>query len=161
MALTSSTRTDAPRYVHPRDDESSGSLSVPMAISRSALESRKEDYYGKWKEHIHLGWIQDSSRGSFAPASLTLKKSTVLGSIDVHTIKLAENSIFYGPVRVARIQMGCMRFCYVPGRSSRTPRRYNCRPDMAFQGALSEETHQEALRVRPQFKSTHYGEPNY
>jgi|GEM_PF-4261921 hypothetical protein len=50
---------DAPLYVHPRDDESSGSLSVPMAISRRALESRTEDYYGKGRRHIHLGWNQE------------------------------------------------------------------------------------------------------
>ena len=41
----SALENDAPLYVHPRDDESSGSLSVPMAISRRALESRTEDYY--------------------------------------------------------------------------------------------------------------------
>jgi hypothetical protein len=98
---------------------------------------------------------------SFAPAELTIKKSTVLGSIEVHAIKLAENSIFSGPVKVARTQIGCMRFCYVPKRSSRTPKRYNCQPDNVIQKAPAGKKHQEALRVRPQFKGVQYGKPNY
>jgi hypothetical protein len=102
-----------------------------------------------------------SPSGSFAWAELTIKKSTVLGSIEVHAMRLAENSIFRGPVKVARTQSGCMRFCYVPRKSSRTPKRYNCQPDMVIQKAPGGEKHQEALRVKPQFKSVQYGKPNY
>jgi len=46
----------------------------------------------------------------------------------VHAIELAENSIFTSCVNVARRQLGCMRFCYVPS-GCRTPRRYHCQPD--------------------------------
>lgn len=99
--------------------------------------------------------------GSFAPVELTIKKTTVLGSTDVQAIRLAENSIFCGPVNVARTQRGCMRFCYVPRRPSRTPKRYNCQPDMVIQKAPVGEMHKEALRVRPQFKGEQYGKPNY
>ncbi|HWQ19456.1 MAG TPA: hypothetical protein VN455_06720, partial [Methanotrichaceae archaeon] len=102
-----------------------------------------------------------SSSGSFAPAVLTIKKSTVLGSIDTHSISSAENTIFRGHVKVARTQTGCMRFCFVPKRSSRTPRRYNCQPDMVILEAPPGKEYHEALRVRPQFKSIQYGEPNY
>ncbi|MFL5541421.1 MAG: hypothetical protein ACJ8J0_20705, partial [Longimicrobiaceae bacterium] len=80
-----------------------------------------------------------------AHAVLTIQRSTVFGEIQAHAIRLAENSLFIGRVRVARRQLGCMRFCYVtPG--SRTPRRYRCQPDEA------EEAVREALpgvEVRP------------
>ena len=65
-----------------------------------------------------------------AHAVLTVQRTTVFGEIQAHAIQLAENSIFVGRIRVARRQLGCMRFCYVtPG--SRTPRRYRCQPDIA------------------------------
>jgi hypothetical protein len=67
--------------------------------------------------------------------------------VQTHAIELAENSIFTGIVRVARRQVGCMRFCYVPA-GSRTPRRYACQPDLAAE-------------VAPNFKSTRYGESQY
>ena len=67
--------------------------------------------------------------GLCAYAALTIVRSTVFGRIESHAIELAENSIFGGVIRVARRQLGCMRFCYVtPG--SRTPRRYQCQPDL-------------------------------
>jgi hypothetical protein len=69
-----------------------------------------------------------------AHAVLTIERTTVFGTIEAHAIALAENSIFDGRIRVARRQLGCMRYCYVtPG--SRTPRRYRCQPDLAEQDA--------------------------
>jgi hypothetical protein len=77
-----------------------------------------------------------------AHARLTLRRCTVFGKILTHAIDLAENSLFNGELRVARRQIGCMRFCsVVPG--SRTPRRYEC------------------TSVRPLFNSTLYGTPTY
>src|SRR5262249_51008629 len=111
--------------------------------------------------------------GRHANAVLTLVRSTVLGRVVVHSIRLAENTIFSGCVRVARRQTGCARFCYVP-RDSRTPARYHCQPDLvvaavegAFQrGELTRRERdaariREALRVRPHFNSTRYGIPTY
>jgi hypothetical protein len=108
-----------------------------------------------------------------AHAVLTLRNVTVFGQVQTHAIKLAENSIFTGKVRVARRQFGCMRFCYVP-EQSRTPRRYRCQPDLV-EGPIRQqdvfkiasEVQKEALlepgrlRVRPQFDSTRYGTPTY
>jgi hypothetical protein len=117
-----------------------------------------------------------------AHATLTVLRSTVFGEIQVHAIALAENSIFDGLIKVARRQIGCMRFCYItPG--SRMPRRYNCQPDLAEQAiaaelresfkklsALSDSQKEEEIkaaqqrereRVRPQFNSMHYGTPAY
>jgi hypothetical protein len=104
---------------------------------------------------------------------LSLVRSTVIGRVEVHAIRLAENSILLGDVTVGRRQLGCMRFCYVPP-GSRTPRQYRCHPDHVWQiveqrierGELSaadreRERESEALRVRPQFNSLLYGDPTY
>lgn len=70
-----------------------------------------------------------------AHAVLRVLRCTVIGQLQTHAIELAEDSIFTGTVRVARRQIGCMRFCYVPA-GSRTPRRYRCQPDLAVRKAL-------------------------
>jgi hypothetical protein len=105
-----------------------------------------------------------------AHAKLATLRTTVLGKILVHAIELAENSIFTGLVRVARSQVGCMRFCYVPDES-RTPRRYNCQPDLVKQAVDRDDTipatekaaerQHEIDRVEPVFNSVHYGIPTY
>jgi hypothetical protein len=86
-----------------------------------------------------------------------VERSTVFGDVRVHSIDLAENSIFEGIVRVARRQVGCLRFCsLMTAKDSRTPRRYNCQPDLA-----EEERAGTGQRVRPRFNSTRYGTPGY
>lgn len=108
-----------------------------------------------------------------AHSVLTILRTTVIGYIATHAIALAENCIFHGRVKVARRQIGCMRFCYVPPRS-RTPRRYNCQPDLVSQvvderrargeiGAseVEEVKERERHRVRPRFNSERYGSPDY
>ena len=95
-----------------------------------------------------------------AHARLTIERSTVFGQVQVHSIDLAENAIFEGKVTVARRQQGCMRFCYVtPG--SRTPRRYECQPDLVTKDKTGEAKAREERRVRPRFNSTRYGRPDY
>ncbi len=104
-----------------------------------------------------------------AHAILTIARSTVFGRVQVHAIELAENSIFVGLVRVARRQIGCVRFCSIsPG--SRTPRRYNCQPDLVEQAVVeaigdpierAAAQQRERERVRPQFNSMRYGTPTY
>jgi hypothetical protein len=106
-----------------------------------------------------------------AHARLTVARSTVFGRIQAHAIDLAENSIFEGRVEVARSQWGCMRFCYVTPHS-RTPRRYNCQPDLveqiakaatepATEAEKSAAAERERDRVRPQFDNVRYGTPTY
>jgi len=108
--------------------------------------------------------------GGFAWASMRILRCTVFGRILTHAITLGEDSIFDGEVRVARRQIGCIRFCYVrPG--SRTPRRYHCEPDLVDAGArakakLTNEdaaalVAQERRRVAPRFSSKRYGAPDY
>jgi hypothetical protein len=110
---------------------------------------------------------------SMAYARLTVARCTVFGEICAHELALAENSIFAGEVCVARRQTGCVRFCYVPPES-RTPRRYECQPDLvlravreAFSAGEITTTERdaalaaEALRVIPEFNGTRYGQPAY
>ncbi|MCL4705833.1 hypothetical protein KJ068_11765 [bacterium] len=144
---------------------------IPMRISDSILDATSQE-----REAIGAPGYP------LAHAVLTIARSTVFGQIQVHAIKLAENSIFAGLIKVARRQLGCMRFCSVsPG--SRTPRRYKCQPDLTEQ-AITEELHEsfnkssilsdlqketeikaaqqrERDRVRPQFNSTRYGTATY
>jgi hypothetical protein len=97
-------------------------------------------------------------------------RSTLFGKVEVHAIELAENSIFNGMVRVARTQIGCVRFCYVPD-GSRTPSQYNCQPALVKQAVddnadippeeKDAAKQSEIDRVRPLFNSTRYGSPTY
>lgn len=108
-----------------------------------------------------------------AHAVATIQRCTVFGIVQVHAIELAENSIFNDCVNVARRQLGCMRFCYVPV-DCRTPRRYSCQPDLvskpileAFaQGTITAQERDrrseiERQRVQPQFTDRLYGQPGY
>jgi len=87
-----------------------------------------------------------------AHAALTLQNCTVFGQVQTHAILLGENTIFTGIVRVARRQLGCLRYCYVPP-GSRTPRRHRCQPDLV--DAVDD------VRVIPRFTSVRYGTPAY
>ena len=121
-----------------------------------------------------------SGNKTIAYANLTTIRSTIIGKVLTHAIPLAENSIFMGFIKVARSQIGCMRFCYVLP-CSHTPRRFNCQPDLV-ESAIAKylietatsagelkptDTELEAAkqwerdRVRPQFNSTRYGTPTY
>lgn len=95
-----------------------------------------------------------------AHARLTIQRCTVFGQLQVHAIDLGENCTFNGRVTVARRQEGCLRFCYVtPG--SRTPRRYECQPDLAVKGKTGDDKATEETRVRPRFNNKRYGRPDY
>lgn len=99
----------------------------------------------------------------FARTRLTVQRSTIFGGIRTHEIALAENSILFGLVEVARAQRGCVRFCYVPP-GSRTPRRHACQPDRALEGIAASETalRNEAERsVVPAWTTTVFGQPGY
>ncbi|MFF4346165.1 hypothetical protein [Streptomyces sp. NPDC001530] len=95
-----------------------------------------------------------------AHVALSIARSTVLGTLAVRSVDLAENSLFTGRVDVARTQSGCVRFCFVP-RDSRTPRRYQCQPDLATGAAAEADKDLAAQRVTPRFASTRYGVPEY
>jgi hypothetical protein len=132
---------------------------ICMHISDSIMDATNPDYN-----------VLSSPDTAVAPVLLNIARSTVLGKIQVHVIELAENCIFNGQITVARRQTGCMRFCYVT-LPSRTPRRYNCQPDLVIQAVDEDETIAiedkptakviESNRVRPLFNSIRYGMPSY
>jgi hypothetical protein len=104
-----------------------------------------------------------------AHAVLSIQRTTVFGIVNVRAIESADDSIFMGCLNVARRQIGCMRFCYVPP-GCRTPRRYHCQPDLVAQAvidAVPDPAAQaamiasERIRLRPQFTSVRYGKPAY
>jgi hypothetical protein len=84
---------------------------IPLSISDSIVDATGHDMQA-------IGAPGDG----IAHVLLTISDTTVFGIVDVHAIALAENCIFTGCVNVARRQIGCMRFCYVPCHC-RTPRR--------------------------------------
>jgi hypothetical protein len=107
-----------------------------------------------------------------AHAVLQIVRSTIIGQVETNSIALASDSIFTGVISVTRRQIGCMRFCYVPPES-RTPRRYNCQPDLV-EAAVNRKFDKpeqndkrvnalrtERIRVEPQFNSKRYGRPEY
>jgi hypothetical protein len=131
---------------------------IPLTIANSIVDATAADRQA-------IG----APSGGIAHAVLTMQNVTVFGIVDVHAIQLAENSLFTGCVNVARRQIGCMRFCYVPS-GCRTPRRYRCQPDgvvaevkrrLSDPGLIEAGVASECLRVRPQFTSDRYGTPAY
>lgn len=131
---------------------------IPLQLSDSVLDAMHDD-----EKALSAFGVP------FAHALLTVERSTVIGCVLTHAIALAENSIFTGIIKVARRQIGCMRFCYVTP-CSRTPRRFNCQPDLVEKVIREKKLPEpeqtravanERLRVRPQFNSTRYGTPNY
>jgi hypothetical protein len=137
---------------------------LPMHISDSLLDALDDE-----KEAL------GAPGTAGAHVTLTIQRSTVFGVVQVHAIELGENTLFTGCLNVARRQLGCLRFCYVP-RGCRTPKRYHCQPDLAEQSLaealaqaqplLSPAEREAALalereRVRPQFNGVRYGQPAY
>jgi hypothetical protein len=150
------------------NDDEVTSDPIPIQISDSILDATSD-------EREALG----APGYPVAHALLTITRSTVFGEIHAHAIELAENCIFGGRVRVARRQRGCVRFSYVPP-GSRTPRRFECQPELAEQtiesqwrAAAKQESpgqlnagidsakQREADRVRPHFNSVRYGTSTY
>jgi hypothetical protein len=108
---------------------------------------------------------------AIAHVALTIRRSTVLGTVEVHSVPLGDTCIFTSCVHVARRRIGCLRYCYVPP-GCRTPRRYRCQPDevervararagTATGPALEAEVARERQRVRPRFVAERYGRPEY
>jgi hypothetical protein len=140
------------------NEDEVGADPIPVCISDSILDAT-----GSMIEAIGAPGF------AVAPTVLTIRRSTVFGIVDVHAVELAENSLFSACINVARRQLGCMRFCYVPP-GCRTPRRYHCQPDLVAQAVresgAAPAKHAaliaaEAERVRPQFTAERYGLPGY
>ena len=93
--------------------------------------------------------VDGGTGAALAAPAAEVQTSTVVGRTDVRSLE-AGNSIFTGPVNVARRQVGCVRYCYLP-LGSLAPRRYQCQPRSAA----------DAGRLLPQFTALTYGRPGY
>jgi hypothetical protein len=93
-------------------------------------------------------------------ATLHVENSTIIGRVWAEAIRLASNTIFYArlgkrdpwqaPVWAARVQVGCVRFSWLPAGSI-APRQYECLPpDAASEPALE-----------PTFVTLGFGKPGY
>ena len=95
---------------------------------------------------------------------VNIQRSTVFGSTQAGEIELASDSIFTDRIDVARTQIGCVRFCFVP-IDSRIPRAFRCQPAQALEdlGSSASADDQNLLLIRmvPSFESVRYGTPNY
>jgi hypothetical protein len=135
-----------------------GADPIPLCITDSIVDATAP-------ERVAIG----SFGAGVAHAVLTIERATVFGMIEVHAVNRASNCIFNDCLNVARRQIGCIRYSYVPP-GCRTPRRYHCQPDLAEQ--IVRERLQagpprdaaiaaERVRVRPQFTHRRYGRPGY
>jgi hypothetical protein len=133
---------------------------VDIIVSDSIVDATRADLVAIGATNLPLAFAQ-----------LSIVRSTVIGEVKTHAIRLAENSIFMSLIGVGRRQLGCMRYCYVTS-GSRTPRRYRCQPETAIatvtdtgpplsdaEKALLKDREQH--RVRPHFNSLRYGTAAY
>jgi len=88
-----------------------------------------------------------------------IQKSTIFGETECLTLN-AGNSIFTGKITAKRSQSGCVRFCYIPDKS-KTPRRYNCQPDLAIQKSKKSLIDFNKSRIIPSFTSEIFGNYAY
>ncbi|WP_266168806.1 hypothetical protein [Dyella subtropica] len=95
-----------------------------------------------------------------AGADLHVEDSTIVGKLRTRTLLLASNTLFFArrgahdpwPAALwcSRTQVGCVRFCSLPGDAI-TPRRYECLPP----------TPEQAAAFEPRFVALRYGHPSY
>lgn len=113
-----------------------------------------------------------SVKDTFQPGPRTrLERTTVFGSVRVKELDLVSDCIITGETIAERRQNGCVRFSYIRD-GSRTPRRYNCQPDLALAGREEKwqehsdspdtgESRRAIDVVLPAFTCLHYGQPAY
>lgn len=113
--------------------------------------------------------------GQVAAGELRLVRTTIIGTIRVRALALAEHALVTGTVVSEQQQHGCVRFSYLPS-DSRVPRRYRCQPEWAVQRARdaaqrldpsvgSDVLAQLEARIRsslrPVFTTSRFGQPAY
>jgi len=113
-----------------------------------------------------------AAAGGEAGPPAVIERCTVLGGVHVRELTRGSESLFLEAVEVERLQVGCVRFSYVP-EGSRTPRRYRCQPSLALAEraeAMGLDSPADlpaadvaaiARRVKPAFTAVLYGDPAY
>ena len=90
---------------------------------------------------------------------MTVIASTLFGTTAAGRLE-ASNSLFDGLVSITRRQEGCVRYSYLPAKST-TPRRHRCQPDLVMTDLPTAEAAREAMRVTPAFTRIHFDTPAY
>ena len=113
--------------------------------------------------------------GRAAAGTLRLTRTTVIGTVRVRAVELAEHALVAGQVVSEQQQQGCIRFSYLPS-DSRVPRRYRCQPEWAVQQArdaaqqrdpstpepvLAQLEARIRSSLRPVFSTDQFGQPAY
>jgi hypothetical protein len=144
-------------------------VEIEKSIIGTVLVQRDEVRAEPMRLNIRASVVDSTTSGGDAIAApnkrpahvvATVIDSTVIGRTRVHAIELGENSIFTSTVNVARMQVGCLRYCYVPAGST-TPRRHECQPDLVMRAAGVTTPGTEAAAVEPKFVTLRYGLPDY
>lgn len=111
--------------------------------------------------HIEESIVDGAGSDSVSASgtAVEIEKMTAFGRTNALEIK-AGNSIFTDNLTVVRRQTGCVRFSYVP-QGSKTPRRFRCQPDLAFEDATLADKNAIKARLVPSFSSEQYGNYAY
>ncbi len=106
--------------------------------------------------------------GTLPGPDLELDTCTITGEVNARRILLATGALFKKRVLVQRKQDGCMRYCYIDERVSKTPRRFRCQPEYIIlekgKRPAGLSVQQEVLirnRTIPVFTSSQYGKSGY
>lgn len=124
-------------------------ITGPLRLAETASLTLADCIVDAGPDGLALAAAADRPAGA-----LEARASTLIGRVHVLTLS-AQDTIFLAsgdpvPVRVERLQQGCVRFCHVPP-GSRTPRRYRCVPAAA----------EAAGRLAPAFSALAWGAPGY
>lgn len=111
--------------------------------------------------------------------SATIERTTIFGPSFFRSLDLATEVIFTEPVIAEERHKGCVRFSFVPERST-TPRRYRCQPDLRIaqdirkakdrakaEGMPLGSSDLDDIRAKirawlaPSFTAEDYGKPGY
>ncbi len=135
-----------------------GHLSLTEPMEFAVINDSIVDGVGFAQTGSGVGYAIGTASSAGPPMSI--QRSTIYGKVHAREMTLASEVLFTSQITIKRRQVGCIRFCYVtPG--SRTPRRYRCQPDSALKENPAPMATIVAARVRPEFTSTHYGDPGY
>ena len=173
LVLTDLPRRRRSRAPEPVDRPAVELRTTCVEVDRSIIGSIvvQRDEVGAEPVRLHVrGSVVDATspygdaiaapNGRRAHAVATVVDSTVIGRTQVHAMELGENSIFTSPMDVARRQIGCLRYCFVPP-GSRTPRRHACQPDLALAPAGTTSSGTAPAGLEPKFMTLRYGYPDY
>jgi hypothetical protein len=134
-----------------------GQIRMPSEARSLSVKDSIVDAFGG----LAISGITDQQVNDLPGPPVKIERATIMGSLLVNEMELASDSIFTAQVLVQRQQIGCMRFCCLPDKASKTPRRYRCQPDLALENVTYSKEAQVRERLVPSFTSVQHGQPGY